>query len=164
MLTLVSLLVTMLLRMATSTKLRGDIFAQFWRCRCMVLMTFEAVTILHCSGMSFVAIQAIQSFAMTWMTFTTFHFCMCTWIPFHVLSGFLMTAKTNAAQICDCTKIDISGRVRIMTLQTLAGGKMFVVSGIMTISTGWQNTFFIGRMFCMAVYTGQILKMCAAII
>lgn len=51
-----------------------------------------------------------------------------------------------------------------MALQALATSKMFFVTGIMTIRTGRNDILFTGRMFCMTLRTGKILKMSTAII
>lgn len=130
----------------------------------MMLVAFKTVSILHFIGMSLVTIQAIQSLSMTWMTFTTLQFCMGTGETLHFLSRFLMTTETDSTQIRYGPEINISGGVRVVTLQTLASCKMVVIAGIMTISTGWYDPFLTGWMFCMAIYTGKIFKMCSSIV
>ncbi len=46
-----------------------------------------------------------------------------------------------------------------MALQTLANGKMLIVTGIVTSGAGWDDPFFTGRMLYMTFRAGKILKM-----
>lgn len=72
----ISLLTDILLLVTTAAEPGRYIFSQFGRGRSMMLMTFEAVTILHITGMTVMAVQAVQTFSMGWMALVAFQLCM----------------------------------------------------------------------------------------
>ena len=65
----------------------------------MVLMTFEAVIILHTIGMALMTLQATETFPVAGMALVAFQFCMSRWHTLHLVTRFWMTAETYATQI-----------------------------------------------------------------
>ena len=74
--TRISLLTDILLLVTTAAEPGRYIFCQLGRSRSMMLMTFEAVSILHITGMAVMAVQAVQTFSMGWMALVAFQLCM----------------------------------------------------------------------------------------
>jgi hypothetical protein len=130
----------------------------------MVIMTFEAIAIFHIISMGIMAIKTAQFFTMAGMTFGTVQLRMSTGKAFHLGNGLGMTTGTNRGQILYGTKINISGRMGIMTLATLLISKVSVIAGIMTFTARRDNPFFSGRMGGMTFNTGKVFKMGPAIV
>ena len=95
----INLLTAVLIFMTAAAECRGDILCQFRRKRSMVLMTLEAVAILHGIGMPVMALQAAETLAMAGMTLVTFHLGMGGWKTLHLFTRSGMTAEADGTQV-----------------------------------------------------------------
>lgn len=97
--TLINLLTAVLLFMTAAAERRGDASCQFGRCRSVVLMTFEAVFILHSIGMTIMALQAAETFSVARMALIALQLCMSSGKTLHLFTHFRMTAETDGTQV-----------------------------------------------------------------
>ncbi len=156
--TRVHLLAAVLLFMTAAAQLGRHVFSKSRRGRSMMLVTLEAVTGAHVTGMSVMTTQTVEFFPVAGMTFGAFLLGMGAWKALHFFTRFLVTTKTDATQVIYRAEVGYLGRMRIMTLCTAAGCKMFVFTRVMALPTCWYDPFFPGRMFRVTFRAGQVLK------